>query len=130
MSQYTTIVEAQGEKTIHPIVKTLTKSKAKSKTVLEILTDSAGYKYNSDYNLILNQSGNVILPNQLFECYGLITGGGIRCPKCGVPFNSNLLLLHLQGSLEHGHKLSTEKTIDYFIQEFWNWRWYGDHFEK
>jgi len=135
LSEFATEVAAQEygnpENTIHPIVKVLTKSKAKNKTVLQILIDSAGFKYNSDYNLILNRAGNVILSSTLLECFGLNSSSPERCPVCGVPMDLSLLLFHIQGTLDHGHKLSTEKTIKLFQQEWWRrWRWYDGKWDK
>ena len=117
-----------GQEYIHPVVDALTESKSKTKTVLQILIDKAGCRYNTDYNLIFENSGKAVLPRQILEYFGLNTVSAQRCPVCTEPTDWDSMLYHLQGT--KGHKLSTKKTIDLFSQEFWNWRWYNGRFEK
>ena len=113
---------------LHPLVDALTKSKSKTKTVLQILIDKAGCRYNSDSNLIFENSGKAVLPRQILEYFGLNTISSQRCPVCTEITDWDSMLFHLQGS--KGHKLSTAKTIDLFSQEFWNWGWRDGRFEK
>ena len=113
---------------LHPVVDALTKSKAKTKTVLQILIDKSGCRYNADYNLIFENSGKAVLPRQILEYFGLNTMSAQRCPVCTEITDWDSMLYHLQGT--KGHKLSTKKTIDLFSQEFWNWQWDSGKFIK
>ena len=123
-SEYVTIVEAQDygdpEKAIHPVNRILSKSKAKNKTVLEILVNDAGCKFIPKHNFILDAAGRLILPGQLMECYAILPGT-VRCPVCALSSDWNTILAHLQGDFQKGHKLNTDKTIKLFKDEFWNW---------
>jgi len=133
MSEYVTEVAAQeygdGTKRIHLINSTLTKSKAKNKTVLEILVKGAGYEYNSKQNWIIDHRGEIILPSELIDRYGLL-GNSTRCPTCTVPRSWDTIFAHLQSDYENGHNLSTDKTIKLFSDEFWNWTYRDGKFEK
>ena len=132
-SEYATVVEARDygdpEKTTHPVNRVLKKSKAKNKTVLEILVNDTGCKFIPNHNFILDNGGRLILPSQIMEVYGLLPGV-LRCPECADVYDWNTILAHLQGDFQKGHKLNTEKTIKLFQDEFWNWRWFNGRFEK
>ncbi len=118
-----------GEKRTHLIIHTLNKSKAKNKTVLEILVKGAGYEYISKQNWIIDHRGDIILPHQLIDRYGLL-GNSLRCPICMEPKSWDVIFEHLQSNYEHGHNLSTDKTIKFFSDEFWNWTYRDGKFEK
>jgi len=133
MSEYVTEVPAEeygdGTKRIHLINSTLTKSKAKNKTVLEILIKGAGYEYIPKQNWIIDHRGDIILPGELIERYGLL-GNSLRCPVCMNGFSWDTIFAHLQGDFQKGHKLSTDKTIKLFSEQFWNWTVYDGKFQK
>jgi len=128
-----TIIPAQeygdGKKRIHLINSTLTNSKAKNKTVLEILIKGAGYEYIPKQNWIIDHRGDIILPSELIERYGLLSNS-VRCPICMDPKSWDVIFAHLQGDYQKGHKLSTDKTIKLFSEQFWNWTVYDGRFQK
>lgn len=133
MSEYVTEVAAQeygdGTKRIQLINSTLTRSKAKNLSVLEILVKGAGYEYNSKQNWIIDHRGDIILPSELIDRYGLL-GNSLRCPICTEPKSWDSIFEHLQSNYEHGHNLSTDKTTKFFSDEFWNWTVYNGKFQK
>jgi len=133
LSEFTIEVPAQeygdGTKRTHLIIHTLNKSKAKNKTVLEILIKGAGYEYIPKQNWIIDHRGDIILPSELIERYGLL-GNSLRCPICMDPKNWDVIFAHLQGDFQKGHKLSTDKTIKLFSEQFWNWTVYDGKFQK
>jgi len=131
--EFATEVPAQeygdGTKRIHLIIHTLNKSKAKNKTVLEILIKGANYEYISKQNWIIDHRGDIILPSELIERYGLFNAP-IRCPICMDVYNWDTIFAHLQSNFQKGHNLSTDKTIKYFEDEFWNWTLHNGKFIK
>ena len=127
------IVEAHDyseKKTIHPIVKVLTKSKAKNKTVQEILCNDLGAEFIPKYNFIFDGAGRMIKPGQLFEAYGINAVADLRCPICAVPYSYDTILTHLQTDFMKGHTLPTSKLIEFFKDDFINWRWFDGKFIK
>lgn len=136
MSESMTIVEStqygKKPKTDHPINRVLKKHQDSKKLIIEILANDAGCVYNKKYNIVLDPSNRPIHQGQILEVFGLLSSGNTRCPveKCAQPFPTNLILLHLQSDFMEGHSLPTSKVIQYFSQEFWNWRWYNGRFEK
>jgi len=136
MSERMIIVESTqfGKKpnSIHTINRILKKHQDSEKLIIEILANDAGCVYNKKYNIVLDPSNRPIHQGQILEVYGLLPSGSMRCPveKCAEPFDTNLILLHLQSDFMHGHSLPTSKVIKLFSQEFWNWRWYNGRFEK
>jgi len=132
LSEFATEIPAQnigGTKRIHLINSTLTKSKAKNLTVLEILIKGAGYEYIPKHNWIIDRRGDIILPSELIDRYGLL-GDSLRCPICMDVYNWDVIFAHLQGDYQKGHKLSTDKTIKLFSEQFWNWTVYDGRFQK
>lgn len=131
MSEYTEIIDEQeyGKHKTPLLVQTLTQSKTKNKTVLEILIKGAGYEYISKQNWIIDHRGDIILPGELIDRYGLMDNS-TRCPTCMVPKSWDTIFAHLQSNYEHGHNLSTKETIKYFSDEFWNWTYRDGKFEK
>jgi len=118
-----------SKKTIHLVNRALQNNKSKTKTVLEILANDTRHEIIPNHNFILDEGGRLVLPSQVMKDYGLGIGP-LRCPECAVSLHWDTIFAHLQGDFQDGHKLSTEKTIDYFTQEFWNWRQFDGHFEK
>jgi len=120
MSESIAIQFGNSENKIHTVNRILSKSKAKNKTVLEILIKDAGCKLIPGHNFILDGADRLILPGQILEYYGILPGTQ-RCPICADSYDWNTLLAHLQGDFQKGHKLNTDKTIKLFKDEFWNW---------
>ena len=121
-SEYVAIVEATETKSkqLNPIAAVL---KGKKGSALECLVKASHCKLNKSHGYITDIAGNVIKISQLFEYHGIITTGGIRCPKCLEPVSYDLLFYHFD---DHGFKL--EKIYDLFRRNFEQWSYRDSKF--
>ena len=123
ISEFATEVPARdyssGPKTIDPIVQAL-KDNQKLSTI-EKLVKSAGCKFVKPYGFILENSGKVITISQLIAFYGINTTNATRCPICSLPFTYDVILFHLEGTYESGHKLKPKEVTDLFSRRWYNW---------
>ena len=132
LSEFATEIPARdystGSKTIDPIVRALQGNPKLS--TLEKLVKSAGCKLVKPYGFILENSGKVITISQLIAFYGLTTTNATRCPICSLPFTYDVILFHLEGTYESGHKLKPKEVTILFEQRFYNWEYRNGKFIK
>ena len=115
-------------KTIDPIVRALQGNPKLS--TLQKLVNSAGCKLVKPFGFILENSGKVITISQLIAFYGINTTNATRCPICSLPFTYDVILFHLEGTYESGHKLKPKEVTELFEQRFYNWEYRNGKFIK